>query len=66
MTDTLTTDQLAARWGMSPQTLENWRSSRPRKGPDYIKLGDGRSAIVVYRIADVILYERKHRIKGGG
>lgn len=66
MTDTLTTDQLAARWGMSPQTLENWRSKKPRKGPDYIKLGEAKSAIVVYRVADIVLYERRHKIRGGG
>ena len=60
--DTLTTQQLADRWGISPQTLENWRSQG--KGPKYVKLGAGGSSPVVYRLADVEKYERKN-LQGG-
>ena len=33
----LNQNELAERWGMSPRTLENWRSHG--KGPSYVKLG---------------------------
>ena len=62
MTATLTTQQLADRWGISSQTLENWRSQG--KGPKYVKLGPGKSSPIVYRLADVEKYERKH-LQGG-
>lgn len=54
----LTTEQLAARWSMSPHTLENWRSQG--RGPKYIKLGDGKSCNVVYRLRDVEKWEKSH------
>lgn len=43
----LNQNELASRWGMSPRTLENWRSSG--KGPAYVKLGGQ----VRYRITDI-------------
>mgnify|MGYP001562528755 FL=1 len=58
--ETLTTEQLAERWGISPQTLENWRSSK--KGPDYVKMG----GVIVYRLEDVRRYEVDNLIKIGG
>ena len=58
----LTTEELAARWKMSPQTLENWRSQGT--GPKYIKLGDAKSALVIYRLTDIEKWERKHERKG--
>lgn len=60
MTETLTTERLANRWGISPQTLENWRSAK--RGPDYIKMG----GVIVYRIEDVRRYEADNLIKIGG
>ena len=59
---TLTTEQLADRWGISPQTLDNWRSQG--KGPKYVKLGKGKSSAIIYRVSDVEKYERKH-LQGG-
>ena len=44
--------ELAARWNISPRTLERWRWSG--EGPRFIKLG-GR---VVYRLDDIEAYER--------
>lgn len=58
-TETLTTEQLAERWGISPQTLENWRSAK--RGPDYVKMG----GVIVYRIEDVRRYERDNIVKAG-
>lgn len=58
----LTTEQLADRWSMSPQTLENWRSQG--RGPKHIKLGAGKSCNVVYRLRDVEKWEKSH--EGGG
>ena len=42
---------LAARWDISPRTLERWRWAG--EGPQFIKLG-GR---VVYRLKDVEAFE---------
>lgn len=47
----LTPRQLAEELDVSLQTLANWRWSGV--GPRYTKLGDGRSARVRYRRADV-------------
>lgn len=55
-------DALARRWGMSTQTLQNWRVQG--KGPQYIKMGEGKSSPVMYRIKDVLEWEEKH-LKGG-
>lgn len=46
---------LAARWGISPKTLQRWRSKKC--GPPYLKL----SKRVTYPIQDVIAYELEHR-----
>ena len=43
--------ELAARWNLSPRTLERWRFTG--EGPQYVKLG-GR---VVYRLEDIEGYE---------
>lgn len=63
MKETLTTECLAKRWGMSPQTLENWRSQG--KGPQYAKLSQGKAGTVIYRLKDIEEYEENH-MKGGG
>ena len=46
---------LAARWKISPRTLERWRWKGD--GPAFMKIG-GR---VVYRIADIEAYENGRR-----
>ena len=43
--------ELAARWTISPRTLERWRFTG--EGPQFIKIG-GR---VAYRLEDVEAYE---------
>ncbi len=45
--------ELAARWKISPRTLERWRWTG--EGPRFMKLG-GR---VIYRIDDVEAFERQ-------
>jgi hypothetical protein len=47
----LSQQELAARWRISPRSLERWRWSG--QGPRYLKLG-GR---VVYRLEDVQAFE---------
>lgn len=47
--------ELAARWNISPRTLERWRWTGD--GPGYIKIG-GR---VVYPLEDVEEFERQQR-----
>ena len=49
----LTTEQLAARWGMSPGTLRNWRVWK--QGPRFIRIGRS----VRYRLYDVKKWEDK-------
>ena len=58
----LTTEELATRWKMSPQTLENWRSQGI--GPKYIKLGVAKSSLVIYRLSDIEKWEHKHERNG--
>ena len=48
----LTQEQLAARWHISPRTLEQWRWLG--KGPRFLKIG----ARVLYDEPDVEDYER--------
>ncbi|NBV35383.1 MAG: DNA-binding protein [Proteobacteria bacterium] len=43
--------ELAARWTLSPRTLERWRFTG--EGPQFVKLG-GR---VIYRLEDIEAYE---------
>lgn len=52
MSEFLNQKQLARRWGLSPRTLERWRSLH--KGPVYFRLGGK----VAYRLADIDEFER--------
>lgn len=47
----VTQRELAARWHISPRTLEQWRWLG--RGPKFVKIG----ARVLYRLADVEDYE---------
>jgi predicted DNA-binding transcriptional regulator AlpA len=47
--------KLAERWGISPKTLQRWRTEK--RGPQYIKLGKN----VRYRLEDVHAYETGQR-----
>lgn len=49
----LTTQELAARWGMSPATLRNWRVLK--RGPKFKRFG----RMVRYDIRDVKRWEDK-------
>lgn len=49
---------LAARWGLSPRTLQRWRYQG--KGPAHLKLG-GR---VLYRLSDIETWETRNRRPG--
>jgi hypothetical protein len=46
---------LATRWGISPKTLQRWRTNK--SGPPYLKL----SKRVKYLIEDVVAYEQQQR-----
>jgi hypothetical protein len=54
----LTTDELAARWKLTPDHLEVKRMRG--EGPRFIKLGDDPRAPVRYRLEDVLDYENNH------
>jgi len=56
MSRLISTEQLAARWDTSRSYLANLRNQG--KGCPYIKLGRR----VMYRVADVKLYEMKRRV----
>jgi hypothetical protein len=45
--------ELAARWKISPRTLERWRWIN--EGPQFLKIG-GR---VIYRLKDIEAFERE-------
>ena len=46
---------LATRWGISPKTLQRWRTNK--SGPPYLKL----SKRVKYLIEDVVAYEQQQK-----
>ena len=56
----LTTQELADRWGVREGTLRNWRSLG--KGPQYKKVGEGPRGYIVYDKSDVAEYESKYNI----
>lgn len=62
--DVLTPAELAARWrhSVSERTLANWRASKPRRGPAFVKVG----AAVLYRLADVIAFEKLNTVRPDG
>jgi hypothetical protein len=56
MSDTyLTQTELAARWRISPRTLERWRWRKT--GPSFTKIGSK----VTYALSDILEYERRRR-----
>lgn len=61
MADLITPQQLADRWQMSVGTLTNWRVKK--QGPTYVKLGDGKSCRIMYRLADIDAFEQSHVVK---
>ena len=52
----LTQRQLAARWNMSPRSLERWR--REHYGLPWLIIGGS----VRYKLADVVSFERARRV----
>ncbi len=51
----LTETELAQRWGISPKTLQRWRSEN--RGPSYLKL----SKRVTYPVEDILAFERDQK-----
>ena len=58
MAEMLTTNELAARWGITPSALQKWR--KRGQGPAFTKIGDMHKSPVRYRLEDVIAYEHKN------
>lgn len=56
--------QVAQRYGITPETLSNWR--REGKGPRWVKLGNGKRPRVMYRTADVLKWEQQNLTDIGG
>lgn len=50
--------ELAARWRISPRTLERWRALKT--GPPWLRLGKRK---IAYRLEDVLAFERA-RLEG--
>lgn len=62
--DTLLTEkQLAERWRVSQRTLRRWRSTA--RLPAHIRIGHPVVGRVLYRLADVLVFEER-AIRGGG
>lgn len=57
MQDLMHPKDVAARYGITPETLSNWR--REKKGPRWIKLGKGKRPRVMYRREDVLEFEQE-------
>jgi transcriptional regulator with XRE-family HTH domain len=58
----LTTEELAARLGVSPRTVEDWR--RYDRGPSYLTVaGPAGKKKVRYRLADIEAWEQEHLVK---
>lgn len=53
MNDLLHPRQVAARYGITPETLANWR--RMGRGPRWVQIGDTKR--VMYRLEDVLQWE---------
>jgi len=51
----LTENELSERWGVSPKTLQRWRTDR--RGPSYLKL----SKRVAYPIEDILAFESSQK-----
>ena len=45
----MTPTEVARMLNVTTKTLREWRLSQPRRGPESVKLGDGKSAAVRYR-----------------
>ena len=57
------THQASAVIGVDRRTLANWRSLG--RGPRYVKLGEGASAPVLYRVADLEAWLEANLVGGG-
>lgn len=57
MTEFLTTDQVAQRWGVTRACVASWRANKI--GPPFIKLMPGARGAVRYRLSDIEEWERK-------
>ena len=55
----ITPAQLAIRWGLSLNTLSQWRAAGT--GPVYLRLGDGERPRIRYRMSDILAYERRSK-----
>jgi DNA-binding transcriptional MerR regulator len=61
--DTLLTEQqLAERWRVSQRTLRRWRSTA--RLPAHIRIGHPVVGRVLYRLADVLVFEERSRWGG--
>ena len=66
MTDstTLSTTELAARWGLKPSALRDHR--RRGTGPEFVRLERAflprSSPYVLYRLTDILAFESAHNI----
>lgn len=58
MDDLLHPRDVAKRYGITQETLSNWR--REKKGPRWIRLGKGKRPRVMYRLADVLKFEQEN------
>jgi DNA-binding transcriptional MerR regulator len=53
----LTQNELAARWNVSPRTIERWRSIG--EGPKFVRISNR----VMFRIEDIEAFEKQHLLE---
>lgn len=51
----MTTEEVASRWGIKPETLKAWRHYG--RGPKFVKIGRS----VRYKLKDVEVFEKSHK-----
>lgn len=54
----MTPKELAERYNMTQESLANWRLAG--KGPAWIRLGSGKRPRVMYRMTDVLTWEKQN------
>lgn len=55
VTKLMTSDEVAERWGIKPETLKAWRHYG--KGPKFVKIGRS----VRYKLSDIEAFEKSHK-----
>jgi hypothetical protein len=56
----ITPKELAKRWKVHEGTIRNWRWQG--RGPDYIRVGEGKRGKIVYKLSVVKSFEKRFNL----